>query len=261
MTEPTDGLNQRYITQGLHDYPIEVNVFDTVTSTNDVVKDYITPTAYHAAIAETQTAGRGRQGRVWHSPKGKNIYCSLGFIWPSVPHTLSGLPLAISLAIIDALVRVGFEDRLKIKWPNDIFFSDAKLAGILVETTSLAKNQQQVVTGIGINCNSNEDDLSLLTQKAISLAMIKGSEQVREPIIVALLRSVIESLEQFKVQGLAPIVARWPQYDFMRDKKITLRQSTTSWQGRSLGIDERGYLLLCDEKQEVHAFSSGEVTW
>jgi BirA family transcriptional regulator, biotin operon repressor / biotin---[acetyl-CoA-carboxylase] ligase len=129
----------------------DVRVFDRVASTNDVLKEAARQGAPEGtvALAHVQTAGRGRHGRPWVSPPG-NLFLSI-LLRPADGSLLSLLPLAAGVALAEALDAQGVPCRLK--WPNDVLASGAKLAGILSEASSDASGVDSVVIGIGANVN------------------------------------------------------------------------------------------------------------
>ena len=110
-------------------------MFAEIDSTNNFLK-----TLNEAAlcIAEKQTLGKGRMGRIWHSPFGQNIYLSLSKVFYQDVSSLAGLSIAVSISCINAIKEFfGIENLFKIKWPNDGLYDDKKFMGILVEVLSL----------------------------------------------------------------------------------------------------------------------------
>jgi BirA family biotin operon repressor/biotin-[acetyl-CoA-carboxylase] ligase len=129
----------------------ELTIFDEVDSTNAIFNRLPASRRHrHVVLAESQTRGRGRRQRAWHSPAGGNIYLSLGWRLPAAMAPLSTLPLAVAVCVAIALERAGLRGH-GIKWPNDILVQGSKLAGILVESQSSGRNAVQAVIGIGLN--------------------------------------------------------------------------------------------------------------
>ena len=135
--------------------------FDTLGSTNDEAMARLKagePGGFIVAAAR-QTGGRGRQGRAWSSPRG-NLYASLALVDPAPLALAPQLGFVAGVALCDALrARLDGDRRLQIKWPNDMVFASAKLAGILLESARLADGRLGCVIGFGVNCLSHPEDL------------------------------------------------------------------------------------------------------
>ncbi|HEY0894151.1 MAG TPA: biotin--[acetyl-CoA-carboxylase] ligase, partial [Cellvibrio sp.] len=113
--------------------PIKLNLFPQIDSTNAYLMRHTNP-ALQVCLAESQSAGRGRRGRVWVSPFAQNIYCSIGWGFEGGVAALEGLSLAVGLVIVRTLQCYGIAG-LELKWPNDVLYHDHKLAGVLIEMT------------------------------------------------------------------------------------------------------------------------------
>jgi BirA family biotin operon repressor/biotin-[acetyl-CoA-carboxylase] ligase len=173
-------------------------VYDEVDSTNRAAAALASNKAPHGTVvvAETQTQGRGRLGRVWISPPGVNLYFSILLHPPAPPRTATWLPLSTALAVVRAINQVtGLACRLK--WPNDIIVDQThpslKLAGVLAEAAD-----SQVVVGIGVNVNMVSDAMPLeLRSIATSILMETGRWVDR----VDLLAHILEEVEQIYETG------------------------------------------------------------
>src|SRR5215212_8533594 len=121
-------------------------------------------------VADEQTAGRGRAGRSWHAPPGTALLCSVLLRPPLPPDRLSTLPLIAGVAVAEAI-----EDcapvTCRLKWPNDIWIEDRKVAGILMNAATTAGTVDRVVLGIGVNLTARQDELP---PNATSLAVSSG---------------------------------------------------------------------------------------
>ncbi|MDQ2995371.1 MAG: biotin--[acetyl-CoA-carboxylase] ligase, partial [Pseudomonadota bacterium] len=150
--QPLDMLNRERILQLLsrdtQQQLASIEVVDTVDSTNNYLLEQVKKgcSSGSLVLAEHQTAGRGRQGKRWHAPYASNIYMSLYWHFSKDPTELAGLSLALSLAIVDALTQQGVTG-LQIKWPNDIYHNDKKLAGILIDLSAESNSATNVVIG------------------------------------------------------------------------------------------------------------------
>lgn len=164
-------------------------------STNDVLKKAIAENAElpdgYTVFADFQTAGRGQQGNSWESGKGKNLLFSTLFRIEQVPiekqFMLSEL---VSVAIANVLGKI--TDEIAIKWPNDIYWRDHKLAGILIEHSLVGKKLASSVAGIGLNVN--QENFISSAPNPISLKQITGKEHNLEH----LLQDILAEFEQLK---------------------------------------------------------------
>ena len=221
-------------------------------------------------VAEQQTAGRGRLGRVWQSDVGASFMLSLGL--PMAPRDWSGLSLAVGVSVAESLqptlppLQPGQPPRIGLKWPNDLWLSgDRKLGGILVETASFVAPQaaqpatthgtaaRYVVVGIGIN---------VLPRSGEGMSMPPGSLQDVEPGLdapAALLRIVpplVAMLQGFEACGFAPVQPRFAARDVLQGRPVTLSDGQT---GTAHGVGEDGALLV-HTAQGMQAVTSAEIS-
>ncbi len=147
-------------------YPAcELRLFEQVDSTNDWLLQHCRDGARLplACIAETQSAGRGRRGKVWHSAPGKNLGMSLGWRFALPASALGAFSLLMGVALVRALKHIGISGA-KLKWPNDVLLDNKKLAGILIETVSLGQGKIAVVAGFGVNCDMPAQARTMIEQ-------------------------------------------------------------------------------------------------
>lgn len=221
-------------------------------------------------VAEQQTAGRGRLGRVWQSDVGASLMLSLGL--PMAPRDWSGLSLAVGVSVAESLqptlppLEPGQPPRIGLKWPNDLWLSgDRKLGGILVETASFVAPQaaqpatthgtaaRYVVVGIGIN---------VLPRSGEGMSMPPGSLQDVEPDLdapAALLRIVpplVAMLQGFEACGFAPVQPRFAARDVLQGRPVTLSDGQT---GTAHGVAEDGALLV-HTAQGMQTVTSAEIS-
>lgn len=203
-----------------------------VTSTLDLAHELAREgaPAGTAILADEQRRGRGRQGRVWHSPKGVGIW--LGYIArPAAPLESGVLGLRVGLALVDALATLGFEPRLK--WPNDVMVSDRKAAGILCEARTDERGSW-VAIGVGINVRGPLPDTIAATAVALST--------VRPDVgRVAVLERFVPRLHA--LSG-APRLTENERRAFARCDWLRDRPLTEPIAGTARGIDPDGALLV-----------------
>ena len=180
-----------------------LHVLDEVTSTNSQAAALAQQGAPHGAVvvAETQTAGRGRLGRHWHSPPGKNLYCSLLLrTMPGrdqQPLWLSWIPLIAALAVSRA-VQVTADLKPTVKWPNDILIGNRKLGGVLCESSGLGTSHAVVIVGIGLNVNIRRDDFPEDLRELGTSLMIEAQHPFdRAALLVTLLLEMETRCEAF----------------------------------------------------------------
>lgn len=235
-----------------------VTVLPVVDSTNQYLLDRICMLqSGDACIAEYQQAGRGRRGRQWVSPFGTNLYLSMFWRLEQGPAAAMGLSLVIGIVMAEVLQRLGAED-VRVKWPNDLYLNDRKLAGILVELTGKTGDAAHLVMGAGINlamCGTNADAIN---QGWINLQEA-GISIDRNELAATLLNELRQSLKQFENDGLTPFVARWHSLDNFIDRPVKLLIGEQQIFGIARGIDQQGALLL-DQQGVIKTFIGGEIS-
>lgn len=222
------------------------------------------PTALVAAI---QTAGRGRAGRVWHSAPDATLTFSLAWRFERTVQQLAGLPLAIGVALADALAALG--QPVALKWPNDILLDGAKLAGVLIETAGNKSTSRQpdgygagnltwAVIGIGLNLALPAALAAHLQRSVASAAALHAME--REQLLATLLDHLTAALFAFEQDGFAAFQERWNrQHAFAGQAVNILDNGIVLQQGVACGVDAGGRLLLETSSGTV-AVMAGDVS-
>lgn len=235
-----------------------VTVLPVVDSTNQYLLDRLAElTSGDACIAEYQQAGRGRRGRQWVSPFGANLYLSMFWRLEQGPAAAMGLSLVIGIVMAEVLQRLGAE-QVRVKWPNDLYLNDRKLAGILVELTGKTGDAAQLVLGAGINMAMRETNASQIDQRWINLQEA-GITIDRNELAAKLLNELRSSLRQFEIDGLAPFISRWRQLDNFNDRPVKLLIGEQQIFGIARGIDQQGALLL-EQEGVIKPFIGGEIS-
>ncbi|MEX2490079.1 MAG: biotin--[acetyl-CoA-carboxylase] ligase [Pseudomonadales bacterium] len=207
-------------------------------------------------LAEQQLAGKGRRGRRWASPFGKNIYMSIGWGIPRNISGLSGLSLLVGMQVIRALKSLGLKDTW-LKWPNDIIMGQGKLAGILVELTAPSQTRVGVVTGIGVNLRLDAGDAVDIDQGWSTIG--EQQEVSRNTLTALILSELLPALSRFETEGFAPWQQAWDDFDLFRHQAVTVHMGENKISGLNKGIDGDGNLLIETDKG-VETFSAGEVS-
>ncbi|OJT47503.1 bifunctional biotin--[acetyl-CoA-carboxylase] ligase/biotin operon repressor BirA [Serratia plymuthica] len=235
-----------------------VTVLSVVDSTNQYLLDRITELqSGDACVAEYQQAGRGRRGRQWISPFGANLYLSMFWRLEQGPAAAMGLSLVIGIVMAEVLQRLGAEE-VRVKWPNDLYLNDRKLAGILVELTGKTGDAAQLVMGAGINLAMRESNANAINQGWINLQEA-GISIDRNELAATLLNELRQSLQQFEIDGLAPFISRWRALDNFIDRPVKLLIGEQQIFGIARGIDQQGALLL-EQNGEIKPFIGGEIS-
>lgn len=235
----------------------DILIYQSVPSTNDVLwqrfsEGQITPTV---CLSETQTAGRGRRGDLWHSPSVGNLYLSI--FWPFPAETASeGLSIAVGITLIETLKSEGIND-LQLKWPNDILYKRQKLAGILVESR-FGKNQNTVV-GIGLNFKLPTATQNKIHQPTTSLQQLCTEIPCRNRLAGKIIQNMIITLQHFQRRGLTDFLPQWPQYDALLNHSINLISDKDTLNVIARGINEWGELRY-EHQNTVHTLSNSHIS-
>jgi len=210
-----------------------------------------------ACLAEYQSGGRGRNGRHWISPYGNNIYLSLLWHYQNGAASLSGLSLALALAVVESLQTLDVEG-LTIKWPNDVLLNGRKLAGLLVEIQGDAAGELQIVAGVGVNVRIGASAAGKIDQPWAQLA--HADQPIRRNQLAALLiEHLLLALELFTKKGFSGFSERWTQWDALSGSEVMIQGLNEIITGTVLGVDGLGRLRL-DTTQGEQLISGGEVS-
>jgi len=251
-------LDKKIITDSVS-VDAEIEISDSLTSTNDYLKSQKPTRKIQVCLAEEQTAGRGRFDRAWQSPAGQNIYLSLRYPFQKPINELVGLSLVVSLAIVSACQLLKLPQAISVKWPNDVVCAGKKLAGSLIEIQAQA-DMASVIIGIGINVNMQHDNENKIDQPWTSLSNILGDVIDRNFLIANLLNTLFSYMQRFEAHGLKNFIDEWRLVDGLFDKIITLSLIDGEISGVAKGINELGQLVLVSEDGVARAYSSGEVS-
>lgn len=211
----------------------------------------------YAVLAEKQSNGRGRRGRQWISPFGRNIYLSLLVSFSGGMSALEGLSLTVGVAVEKALSRLGI-DGVGLKWPNDVYADGRKLAGILLEVTGEYNSHCQVVIGVGLNLSMSEAEARDIDQPWVDLKSLKP-DLSRNQVAGVLLDELLSSVDTFQREGFAPLQEYWSQKDIYHDKDVVISSPTQQISGTVKGVNRKGELMLRTERG-MEIISAGELS-
>lgn len=224
-----------------------VHYMDTTASTNSTAMALAEAGSSDGSIvvAETQTAGRGRRGRAWHSLRGHHIYCSIIFRIADEHSTwLSWIPLTSALAAAEAIFETA---RLPVllKWPNDMLVSEKKIGGILCEKVG-GQGQSVVVIGMGLNINCDYTDFpSDLSSLATSMKMEYGRTVDRTAVLAALLNRLEVRLDRLRLEGTSETLAAYVARSATIGEKVRIMLSEAEYiEGLAESIGPDGCLRV-----------------
>jgi len=256
LPEPIHLLSQDFISSQINKG--QVAVLPVIGSTNQYLLDRIgTLQSGDACVAEYQQAGRGRRGRKWFSPFGANLYLSMYWRLEQGPAAAIGLSLVIGIVMAEVLRDLG-ASQVRVKWPNDLYLQDRKLAGILVELTGKTGDAAQIVIGAGINLAMRQVESDVINQGWINLQEA-GIAIDRNTLAARLINELRAALELFEQEGLTPYLSRWEKLDNFINRPVKLIIGDKEIVGISRGIDAQGALLL-EQDGAIKAWMGGEIS-
>ncbi|WP_342221553.1 bifunctional biotin--[acetyl-CoA-carboxylase] ligase/biotin operon repressor BirA [Candidatus Fukatsuia endosymbiont of Tuberolachnus salignus] len=235
-----------------------VNVLSVVDSTNQYLLERMNELQPgDACVAEYQSAGRGRRGRQWISPFGVNLYLSMYWRLEQGPSAAIGLSLVIGIVMAEVLKKLGAHD-IRVKWPNDLYLHDKKLAGILVELTGKTGDAAQLIIGMGINLLMRGSSTDLINQGWINLQEA-GITIDRNQLTAELLSVLRREIAKFEKNGLTDFIPRWFELDNYLDRPVKLIIGDQEILGIARGIDPQGALLL-EQNGVEKIYLGGEIS-
>jgi BirA family biotin operon repressor/biotin-[acetyl-CoA-carboxylase] ligase len=265
LTTPPDRLHpalvQAYLTA--RSRPPEIICLESVDSTNSEAERQL---ANNCAVplvilASAQTQGRGRRGRVWHSPAAGNLYSTFVFRPELEPGRMQDFTLWMGLNICE-LVTNFCKITPGLKWPNDLFVNGRKAGGMLTEARIDADQIRELVFGLGLNLNVKAEDFpNDLQRTATSLAEAMGEPVDINRFAAALIGRVLTAYSQFLEGSYQDKFEElWLRYDVLRGQPVSVVQGTRTISGIATGIDREGSLLVRVDSGRTERFRAGEVT-
>ncbi len=236
---------------------LECHFFDSIESTNLFLANRPFTNKVELCIAREQTQGKGQFGRLWESQRDSSILFSIRRNFPKECN-LNGLSLIVGLAIVKVLEKECLVEGFKIKWPNDIYFENKKLAGVLLENQIQSRNQF-VVIGVGINYSIDQSmifeipwtDLSKITKTLPDIKLLTAE----------IINNILVMSENFSVSGFDDFRSDWKRYDMLQGKKVKCTDLGESFEGEVIGVSSKGALKIFTKNGVKELYSSRHVEY
>ncbi|HET7656681.1 MAG TPA: biotin--[acetyl-CoA-carboxylase] ligase [Bacillales bacterium] len=238
-----------------------VHFHESVKSTQEVAHKLAREGAPEGTlvVADEQVGGRGRLGRQWHSPKGSGIWMSL-LLRPNIPpQQAPQLTLLTAVGVVKG-IRAATDVECDIKWPNDILVNGKKLVGILTELQADPDRVHSVIVGIGINANVKETDFpDEIRSIATSLQIEAGKEINRAELLQHILLQIEKLYIDYLREGFRFVKLLWEAHAVSLGRTIEARTLRGVLNGRAIGLNDSGFLILEDETGKRHEISSADI--
>jgi len=263
LRDPIEWLDQQAIATALREKAgkFDLEILDQADSSNRILLNKAALGAPHRACVavELQSAGRGRRGRQWVSRLGGGLAFSLLWRFDQGAGFLSGLSLAVGVALLRAFNEAKIEGGA-LKWPNDVQHQYRKLAGILIEMQGDVSGPCAVVIGVGLNLQLGDALLAQIDQPATDVYSMTGQNPSRNTLFAALLRHLDDVLEQFDQSGFPSLRDEWQAHHAYQDQPVFLLMPDGSRRdGIVRGVADDGALLL-ESSSGITRYISGEVS-
>ena len=263
LPQPVTLLNEQAIlsAMGKQNALLKLEIHDHLESTNTYLMKKIGEGQTHACCvaANLQTNGRGRRGRSWQAGLGASLTFSV--LWPFQCGAagLSGLSLAVGIALIRSLHHFGVS-KAQLKWPNDVLIGREKLAGILIELQGDMEGPSVAVIGVGINLNLPNRLKQQIDQPVTDLASVLPTTINPNALLGELLKHLTDILSTFEQRGFASVRDEWTQYHAYHLQAVKmLHPDGRETVGTVINVAEDGNLLVKTALGE-RRFSSGEIS-
>ncbi|WMN87189.1 bifunctional biotin--[acetyl-CoA-carboxylase] ligase/biotin operon repressor BirA [Vibrio parahaemolyticus] len=237
----------------------KLELIPVIDSTNQYLLERVNESEKgRVCVAEYQASGRGRRGRQWVSPFGSNLYLSMYWRLDAGMAAAMGLSLVIGIAAVEALEEMGIQG-VKLKWPNDLYYQDKKLAGILVEMSGQAGGAANLVIGMGLNIGM-PDKQPDIDQPWTTLNQVCADLRLdRTQLALTLIEHWKTILLDYEMMGLAGFVDRWNRLDNFIGRPVKLIMGAREVKGIVQGIDQQGGVVL-ETDNGLETYIGGEIS-
>ena len=244
--------------------PCKVFLRESTDSTNSEAERLLANgnPAPFAVLANTQTQGRGRLGRSWHSPRDGNLYLSVAFRPDVDLIKLRSFTLWQGIRICQLLGKVTENSKLSVKWPNDLFHQNLKFGGMLTEASIDCERVKSLIFGFGLNLNASCKKFPKdLKEQATSLDEINGASIRIHEITAKIIKTVFSAYNDCLAGRVEKnLVAEWDKVDALAGKNIRITQGGDVIRGKACGIDADGGLKIKLRNGRLKTVRAGDVT-
>ncbi len=209
-------------------------------------------------IAETQTAGKGRLGRTWTSPRG-NIYMSV-ILRPAIPPHKAPLITLMAAVAVASAVRMETGLQAGIKWPNDVLISGRKVAGLLTEMNAEFDRVRHVVLGIGLNVNMDVRELPPQIRNLSTTLAAEAGERINRTRLVQKVLAELERWYGLFLKDESSVLGEWKAINVTTGKRIAVKSISETFEGTAQGIDDEGRLVVKLDDGHIRTVAAGDVT-
>lgn len=249
-------------------YPTRIDIpierVEEATSTNDYMAQLCRENRaqeFYTVVAESQSAGKGQRGNSWESEAGKNLTFST-VLYPTALEAKKQFYLSMltAVSVVDALGK--YTDGFSIKWPNDIYWRDKKIAGILIENELQGKYITQSIIGIGLNVNQEEFHSD--APNPVSLKQIVGAEVNRQELLFKILHSIVASyrlLEENFDQMSGTLNIMYLRSLYRRNGYYPYRDAGGTFKAQFDRLEPDGHIRLQDEQGKMRRYAFKEVEY
>ncbi len=265
LAQPVELLSLERIREALGDAlrRVDMDLIETIDSTNTELMRRAVAGAPSGAglVAEIQTDGRGRRGRVWHSAFAASLTFSLLWRFEKGAAQLGGLSLVVGLAVVRTLQQLGIgSGDIQLKWPNDVVVGARKLAGVLIESQGDMLGPTAVVIGIGINMDLPVSVIARIDQPATDLQRVAGVSVSRNLLLAEVLRQLVGMLDEFQANGFAAFKREWIGVHALQQKPVRVQVSGGhAFDALVRDVADDGSLIVSVQGRD-RLLASGEVS-
>ena len=238
-----------------------IEYLQQVDSTNRAASHLPLPPVgtFSAVLAEMQSAGKGRRGRVWVSPYAANIYVSIVWSLQRSLHEASSLSPYLAMCVVEQLNALELAG-LNLKWPNDIYCQGKKLAGLLIECSGELSGHCKLIAGLGVNvAMKNYRNIVIDQEWTDILSNASDWSLTRSQLAGQLISAMVTGLQNFENKSITGFVQRWAHWDVISNTSVEVSAGARTQHGIARGIDMDGRLLL-ETSQGVERIAVGDVS-
>jgi len=246
-------------------FGVPITYFEETTSTNDEARRAVRQNGADATrsvtdglvvLAEYQTGGRGRLGRIWQAPRGASVLCSVVLIEPATAGAGDEMMLLAAVAACDAIIDAT-EVRPSVKWPNDLMVRGRKVAGILIESCPLEDGSRAFLCGFGINCLQQRGHFGPALEPSATSLDLESALPVDRNRVVA---SLLSALFTWRRAECTALREGWLKRCEPLGQRLVLRHNGRTYSGTAIDIDPSAALIVELDDGVRRAFRAGDTT-